>query len=61
VRLRVKKICPGGNFRYNQNISGIFFMSQLIDFILLAGFFAILIWAIIEYLPVIQRLINIAI
>ena len=34
-------------------------MSQFIDFILLVGFFAILVWAIIEYLPVVRSLVNI--
>jgi len=36
-------------------------MDKLIDFILLVGFFAVLIWAIIEYLPIIRELIDIVI
>ncbi len=34
-------------------------MNKLIDFILIVGFFAILVWAIFEYLPVIRQFINI--
>lgn len=33
-------------------------MSQFIDFILLVGFFAVLVWAIIEYLPIIRQFID---
>lgn len=36
-----------------------FFMDKIIDFILIVGFFAILIWAIFEYLPVIHKIINV--
>lgn len=34
-------------------------MSKLIDSILILGFFSIFIWAVIEYLPLIRRIIDI--
>jgi len=37
------------------------FMNDIIDFILIVGFFAVLVWALIEYLPAIREIIDIVV
>jgi hypothetical protein len=37
------------------------FINNIIDFILIVGFFAVLVWALIEYLPAIREIISILI
>ena len=36
-------------------------MNDIIDFILIVGFFAVLVWALIEYLPAIREIIDIVV